>query len=120
VDLVLASDILYALPGKSVLFRELACTLKQLLCEPEHSETADERAEPGRRLAVFAYQHRSGDERQFFDEVLPSEGFTCVDVTDVAVSMGAGLSLGLGAVCSETNPGGMMRGLIRLVEVRLL
>mmetsp|Transcript_12196 Transcript_12196/g.20707 ORF Transcript_12196/g.20707 Transcript_12196/m.20707 type:complete len:185 (+) Transcript_12196:325-879(+) len=130
VDLVIASDILYSLPGKQILFRELADTLKQLLRDPVEGVPGDkismEAAETSigdlvlsPRVAVFSYQHRSGDERLFFEDVLPAEGFVCKDVTGVAVAMGAGVSFAEGAVCSPQSAGGMMRGLIRLVEVQL-
>jgi hypothetical protein len=122
VDLVIASDILYALPGKSMLFRELAATLKRLLRDPTPSSGGELPSSPRRvpRTAVFSYQHRSGVERKFFEEVLPPLGFVCTDVTDQALDVGAGASLGQGAVCSPQSAGGMMRGLIRVVEVRLV
>jgi len=132
VDLVLASDVVYALPGKPVLFRQLAATLKLLMGaggdgagdgagegegdgagkegregveqEQAHGQGATRRR--GRAaVALFSYQHRSGAERRFFDEVLPAAGFACRTLE--TPSSGGGV---LGASPFSN---------VRLVEVRL-
>jgi hypothetical protein len=52
VDIILGSDILYALPGQPEFFSELAATLDMLLSKPS-------------AIAIFAYQHRSGIEKRY-------------------------------------------------------
>jgi predicted nicotinamide N-methyase len=107
VDLVLGSDILYALPGQPAFFKELAATLGRLF-----------RGAPAHAVAVFAYQHRSGVEQQFFDAVLPAAGFACTDVTDAAAAAGVGAHTATpGAVVAAT--GLLAQGLLRVIEVRL-
>ena len=52
------------------MFEELAKTVDLLLSRTD----AD-------AVALFAYERRSGQERRFFDEVLPRRGFECHDTT---------------------------------------
>ena len=108
VDLVLCSDILYALPGQPVFFKELATTLTLLF-----------QSAPPHAVAVFTYQHRSGVEQAFFDTVLPAAGFACNDVTDEAAAAGAGTrAASPGEVVGGTSAGLLMQGMIRVIEVR--
>lgn len=108
VDLVLCSDILYALPGQPVFFKELATTLTLLFRDAlPHA------------VAVFTYQHRSGVEQAFFDAVLPAAGFACKDVTDEAAAAGAGTrAASPGEVVGGTSAGLLVQGMIRVIEVR--
>jgi len=108
VDLILCSDILYALPGQPVFFKELATTLTLLFRDAlPHA------------VAVFTYQHRSGVEQAFFDTVLPAAGFACKDVTDEAAAAGAGTrAASPGEVVGGTSAGLLMQGMIRVIEVR--
>lgn len=109
VDLVLCSDVLYALPGQPAFFKELAATLGLLF-----------RGAPAHAVAVFAYQRRSGVEQRFFDVVLPAAGFVCTDMTNAAAAAGVGTQMAAaGAAAGASAATGLLaQGMIRVIEVR--
>ena len=74
-SLVLAADVLYALPGKPILHEALATTLDALL---NHSDPE--------AVAIFTYERRSGNETRFFEDTLPRWGFRWQQIEPAACS----------------------------------